>query len=132
MSSSSSAPNLSDDENLRAVFDVFDPSGKGCVPVDRIGSIIRAAGEFPTEATVNELVNREVRRKHKKPSASEVEAAFRTFDSSPYVTVADLKKTLTQFGEKLSEEEVDRLVTLVGTTEDGRVDKKEMAMRLTS
>ncbi|CAN8069401.1 unnamed protein product [Agarophyton chilense] len=152
MSSSSSATRVTsdDDENLRAIFDVFDPSGKGCVPTDRIASIIRAAGEYPTEVTVSELINKysisgdtvtfeqfvsaicEVRKKHKKLSTSEVEAAFRIFDSSPYVAVADLKKTLTQFGEKLCEEEIDRLVNLVGTTEDGRIDKKEMALQLTS
>lgn len=122
----------------------------GCVPADRIGNIIRAAGEYPTEATANELIARyraagdeinfdqflsamaEVRQKHKKPSKTEIEAAFRVFGTSPYITVSELKKTLTQFGEKLSDDEIDRLVALVGTTEDGRIDKNEMANRLTS
>lgn len=118
--------------------------------MDRIGSVIRAAGECPTEATVDELIARyraigdevnfdqfvsamvEVRQKHKKPSKAEIDAAFRVFGTAPYITISELKKILTQFGEKLSDDEIDRLVALVGTTEDGRIDKDEMAARLTS
>lgn len=122
----------------------------GSVPADRLGNIIRASGEYPTEATIKGLMTshisngneisfeqfcdmmKEVRGKHSKLSAAAIKAAFQVFDSSGYIKVADLKRILTQFGEKLSEQEVESIITDITVTEDGRIDYSELAMRLTS
>jgi len=124
----------------------------GSVLASNIGTIIRAFGENPTEAQIEQIVNKanqkdgtisfdelvviiqDLQANTKKLTISDVEAAFRVFDPTNCGTISaeELKKVLTTFGEILSEEEADELISIVETTADGRINYVQLAAKLVS
>jgi len=122
------------------------------VLANQIGMIIRASGENPTEARIKDIIKKanekdgtvsfeefvaimqDLRATDKKLSTSDVEGAFRVFDSGKtgMIPAAELKHILTSFGEKLSEEEAEELLGIVETTADGQVDYVKLAAKMVS
>lgn len=112
--------------------------------------IIRACGENPTEARINEIVRRsnendgtvsfeefleiiqEMRTKEKRLTASDIESAFKVFDTanSGSIHPDELRKVLTTLGEKLSQEEVDELLLMTETSPDGLINYSDLAKKL--
>lgn len=127
----------------------------GYVEVARMATMIRAAGETPTEAKLSEVIRSATDsdgcrvtvdhfiqvvadlRYDKdtcRPSASDVEAAFRVFDRSGrgFLTKDEIARVLTSFGDKLSADEVERLLAVADVDEQGRIDYKRFATKLVS
>lgn len=136
--------------NLKASFDLFDDSNTGSVLASNIGTIIRACGENPTEAHIEELVKRanekdgtisfqrfleiirETRAKEKRLTVSDLEGAFKVFDTANSGSIHrdELRKVLTTLGEKLSQEEVDELLLMAQPNSDGLINYSELAKKL--
>lgn len=115
-----------------------------------IGTIIRAAGEYPTQAKINEIVKEandkdgtvsfetfvtsieEMRKNEKKPTSADVEEAFRNFDTEKkgVIHVDELRSVLTTLGEPLSEEEMRKFVEIADISEEGLVDYAQLAKKL--
>lgn len=112
---------------------------------------MRSLGENPTEAKLRDIeksanssaggtvtfdvflnIMQDLADTTKKLSASDIEDAFRVFDTenTGSLPVAELKRVLTSFGEKLSDEEVEGLLNLVDTTPDGKIDYIELSKKL--
>lgn len=112
--------------------------------------VIRACGENPTEARVNEIVRRandregtisfeeflavmqDMRTKDKRLTASDVENAFKVFDTAKSGSLHpdELRKVLTTLGEKLSQEEADELLGMIETSPDGLINYSDLAKKL--
>lgn len=126
----------------------------GYVEVGRVSTLIRATGETPNEAKVAEIAKAasenggritvdglmdivsELRKSKdgQRPSVNDVEAAFRVFDPSGkgYLTKDELKRVLTNFGDKLSAKEVEELFKVGDVDEHGRIDYVRLANKLDS
>lgn len=114
--------------------------------------LLRATGETPTELQIGRVVDsahahggkfsfdqfvsviRTMRETEGRPSTSDVEAAFRVFDVAGcgFLHRDELKRVLTSFGEKLSGEEVDALISVADVDADGRVNYAKLAEKLLS
>lgn len=122
----------------------------GYVDASRITLLIRATGEAPSESRVAALIRaandnggkvsfkdfvamvKDIRATEGRPSLSAIEAAFRVFDPKGcgYLHRDELKRILTSFGEKLSPEEVDDLLSVADVDDQGRVYYGQFAKKL--
>lgn len=127
-----------------------DATVAGIVPASRIGMIIRACGENPTEARIISIVEKanerdgtisheeflaimqDIRANEKRITTTDLEEAFRVFDTSKSGTIhsSELRKVLTTLGEKLSEEEVKELLNLAEPDADGTINYVQLSKKL--
>lgn len=122
-----------DDALLKDIFDLYDTSGKEKIDVSFLGQCLRAAGLNPTQAEVRKVernfgksdmafeefvpiyhsVAQHCISAEKKVSSEAVIDCFKHFDrtESGVISSSMLRHVLTSLGEKMSDEEIDALVT---------------------
>ncbi|XP_037068325.1 myosin-2 essential light chain-like [Pollicipes pollicipes] len=115
---------------FQEAFQIFDNKGDGQIHVAQIGDVLRALGQNPTEAEVKKLcqshrpedrINFEVflpimqtiTKQKSADTADDFIEGLRHFDKegNGYISSAELRHLLTTLGEKLSDEEVEQLMT---------------------
>ncbi|XP_045186893.1 neo-calmodulin-like [Mercenaria mercenaria] len=131
-------------EEFKETFSLFDKEGDGSISLKELGTVLRALGQHPTEADLNDLVgNLEVEGhmtiefpeflsilakiiKDTDPE-TELTEAFKVFDkeSSGNISNADLRRIMTTYGEVLNDEEVEEMIREADTDGDGIVDYAE-------
>lgn len=133
------ALSASDIEDLREVFDLFDfwDGRDGMVDGDKIGDFLRCAGLNPTNGVVSSVGGEKMSEKQYKfeeilPIYEAVEKdtdsgtfadfmeAFKTFDreGQGFISSAEMRHVLTSLGERLKDEEVDKIMSFTDTRED--------------
>jgi len=113
--------------NYKEAFALFDKRGNQRVPVSSLGDLLRACGQNPTLAEVDEL-SRGIKSDFdfdsflkilNRPNGfrdpgepEEFVRGFQVFDKemTGFIGVGELKYVLTSLGEKLTSEEVDELL----------------------
>ncbi|KAF3930797.1 Calmodulin [Dactylellina cionopaga] len=121
--------------NYKEAFALFDKKGNGRVPVSSLGDLLRACGQNPTNAEVDELsasvkgefdfetflkiLNRPGGFREPGPVDDYVRG-FQVFDkdSTGYIGVGELKYVLTTLGEKLTDDEVSELLKGINIKND--------------
>lgn len=75
---------------------------------------------------------KDIRATEGRPTLSAIEAAFRVFDpkGNGYLHRDELKRVLTSFGEKLSSEEAEDLLSVAETDDQGRINYTKFAKKL--
>ncbi|CAN6597792.1 calmodulin [Trichomonascus vanleenenianus] len=123
-------------------FALFDKKGTGQIPAEALGDLLRAVGQNPTLAEIDELertVSTEfdfetfvkiVNRPDGFRPLGEPEDYIRGFqvfdkDQTGFIGVGELRYILTSLGEKLTDAEVDELLKGVNVTRDGNVNYNE-------
>ncbi|KAL7946516.1 myosin regulatory light chain cdc4 [Trichoderma barbatum] len=119
--------------NYKEAFALFDKRGNGRCAIDSLGDLLRACGQNPTLAEIQELekglgsefdfetFQRILNRPGGFRDPGEPEEYCRGFqvfdkDMTGFIGVGQLKYILTNLGEKMSEEEVDELLKAVDTS----------------
>eukprot|EP00029_Vermamoeba_vermiformis_P008772 TRINITY_DN4198_c0_g1_i1.p1 TRINITY_DN4198_c0_g1~~TRINITY_DN4198_c0_g1_i1.p1 ORF type:complete len:151 (+),score=59.10 TRINITY_DN4198_c0_g1_i1:27-455(+) len=126
-------------EAWKEAFSLFDKDGDGHISSDELGTVMRALGQSPTQAEVQEIIKEvgaesidfaqfsTVMQKHKKTTDpdKELREAFKVFDKEGkgVISTSEMKTVLTSMGEKLSEEEVDGI--LQSADKDGKIHLDE-------
>ncbi|KAK9348371.1 hypothetical protein V1522DRAFT_398441 [Lipomyces starkeyi] len=120
-------------------FALFDKRGTGKVSLQALGDLLRACGQNPTLAEIEELEEsvsddfdfetflQVLNRPDGFRPPGEPEDYVRGFqvfdkDKTGFIGVGELRYILTSLGEKLSSEEVDELLKNVDVTKDGNVN----------
>eukprot|EP01147_Barroeca_monosierra_P000917 gene917-4178_t len=121
-------------QEFREAFALFDKRGDGNIRVGDLGTVLRALGQNPTEEDVKKIqaefdpdgnndrrINFEEflpileRVKEKKPHGTQTDyiEGLRIFDKDGNGTIsaAELRHVLTSLGEKLTDDDVDALLT---------------------
>jgi len=117
-------------EDITDGFGLYDTIGDGKVDSCRLGEVLRAVGQNPTNVEVAKIIkqldpkgNRRVsfdeflpvyqslRAKNRSFGAEDFVDSLKVFDSdgSGAISAGELRHLLTSIGEKLSDEEVDSL-----------------------
>jgi len=125
---------LTDDQvcEFQEVFSLFETRNNGKVEAAKIGDILRALGLNPTETDVQKLVSevkqngqsmitfpnflplyQSISKKKDTSTAEDFIEGFRVFDKDANGTIssAELRHLLTTLGERMTEEEVENLVS---------------------
>ncbi|KDE02833.1 myosin regulatory light chain cdc4 [Microbotryum lychnidis-dioicae p1A1 Lamole] len=131
---------MSHDAEAKEAFALFDKRGAGSIPASSLGDVLRALGQNPTQKHVTELAaqagNKDIdyqtfvnilnRPGGYDPAGTEDEfiRGFAVFDKdgTGYIGQGELKYVLTSLGEKLSDDEVDELLSGVPVTSEGTIN----------
>ena len=125
---------------FKEAFSLFDEDGDGNITVKELGTVMRSLGQNPTEADIAEMMrtvdtdgNGTVsfdefvvmmkRQMQACESPEEVEAAFKIFDKNGDGTIsaAELRHVMTSLGERLTDEEADRMIKEADPDGDGQI-----------
>ncbi|KAG5366604.1 Myosin regulatory light chain cdc4 [Yarrowia sp. B02] len=126
-------------KSFKDAFSLFDKKGTGKIPAEALGDLLRAVGQNPTLAEIDDLkqsipaefdyetFSKIVNRPSGFKSLGEPEDYIRGFqvfdkDSTGFVGVGEMRYILTSLGEKMSDSEVDELLKGVNVTRDGNVN----------
>jgi len=137
-----------DKKELRATFDILDDDKDGSLSLSEIQTVLFGSFVMASISEVEELMNNIDTDKDGKITYEEFEAfairkglvpvsadvvsedlrdAFEVLDTdkSGFIDVEEFKKFMTNFGEKLSDEETEKLIKQADTNGDGVIDYKE-------
>jgi len=124
--------NFNEDQiiEFQETFGIFDLKGDHRIQVSQIGEVLRALGQNPTEAEVKKLsqqhraeerisfevflpILQTISRQSSGDTADDFIEGLRHFDKdgNGYISSAELRHLLTHLGEKLSDDEVEQLLT---------------------
>ncbi|XP_063952559.1 myosin-2 essential light chain-like [Lytechinus pictus] len=128
---------------MQECFNLFDKKGDGKIDPEQLGDVMRANGGNPTQAEVRKLLQEissghritfeeflpimtATNKKREQGTQDEFIEGLKVFDkdSSGLVNSAELRHVLTSLGEKLTDEEVDSLVSVCEDT-NGCVNYEE-------
>ncbi|KAJ5070439.1 ef-hand protein [Anaeramoeba ignava] len=131
-------------EKLQEVFDLFDYNLDGKIEFDQLGSLIRAAGQFPTDTEIQEIIENFKQNETevdfdkfleliqrfegaKEQKEEELIKAFSTLDkeNNGFVLASDLRYALTKLGTPLPRDVVTQMIKEVGMDSDGKINYKE-------
>ncbi|KAI9209433.1 calmodulin [Polychytrium aggregatum] len=130
---------MSTDE-YREAFNLFDKDSDGQLDINEVGTVMRALGQNPTQAELNQIkANFQAKGKTQIDFSDflplmasprdasnmkrDVEAAFKVFDKENlgYINVNQLVHILTSVGEKLTKDEVNDMIKAADRNNDGKI-----------
>ncbi|XP_021339383.1 calmodulin-like isoform X2 [Mizuhopecten yessoensis] len=132
-------------ECLRLSFNHFDKDGSGTITVDEIGKLFQALGQNPTNEQIEHMikeadtdnsgsinfvefekyVNRQKEcNQTKKQQEDDLKSAFAIMDrnGNGFISKKELRKVVKCCGERLSDEEIEEMMSIADTDEDGKID----------
>lgn len=136
------------DQEIQEVFAVFASQETNTIPASHLATVVRSLRFTPSEAEITSLTARfqdhsgniafddfqkilsETSQNHL--TIKDVIEAFKVFDTNNtgMISAAELKRILTSMGEKLSEEEVDDLLTEANVDDHGMLNYHEFAQHI--
>ncbi|KAG0249048.1 hypothetical protein BG011_009629 [Mortierella polycephala] len=136
---------------FKEAFSLFDKDGDGTITTKELGTVMRSLGQNPTEADLQDMVNEVdadgngtidfpefltmmARKMVDTESEEEIKEAFKVFDKdgNGYISAAELRHVLTNLGERLSDQEVDEMITEADVDGDGQINYDEFVRMMMS
>ncbi|KAF9158717.1 hypothetical protein DFQ26_007300 [Actinomortierella ambigua] len=136
---------------FKEAFALFDRDGDGTITTRELGTVMRSLGQNPSESDLQDMVNdvdadgngkidfpefltMMARKMKDTDSEEEIREAFKVFDkdNNGYISAAELRHVLTNLGERLSEVEVDEMITEADTDGDGQINYEEFVRMMLS
>ncbi|KAL3859431.1 hypothetical protein ACJMK2_009654 [Sinanodonta woodiana] len=136
-------------EELKEAFSLFDKDGDGSITTDELGTVMRNLGQFPSEEELKQMLKEididgdgtfsfeefvqvmanmgGISEQSEEDEERELREAFRVFDKTGcgYICASDVRAILQCMGEDLTEEEIDEMIAEVDIDGDGRIDFNE-------
>lgn len=131
--------------SIKEAFSLFDKDGDGYITTGDLGTVMRSLGQNPTQAEVQDMINDVnaagrsgkidfpefltlmARKLKDEDSEEEILEAFRVFDrdGNGFLSTAELRHVMTSIGEKLTEDEINRLIKEADADGDGQINYSE-------
>ncbi|XP_012862577.1 calmodulin-alpha-like [Echinops telfairi] len=134
---------------FREAFSLIDKDGDGSITRKEFGTVLRSLGHNPTEAELQDMANEVdaegqgtidfpgfltvmARKMKDTDSEEEIRRAFRIFDKDGrgLISVAELRHVMTNLGEKLTDEEINEMITEADIDGNGEVNYEEFVRRM--
>ena len=124
---------------FRDAFSLFDKDGDGKITTKELHTVMRSLGQNPSESELQDMIRdvdadntgaidfpeflAMIAGKTTDPE-DEIREAFKVFDrdDSGYVSVAELRDVMDALGERLTDGEIDEIISTVGQDRNGRID----------
>ena len=140
------AEQLSEEQiiEFKDAFSLFDKNGDGKITTKELGTVMRSLGSNPTEAELQDLISGvDTDRSgtidfpefltviagtmNDSYNEKEIREAFRAIDrdGNGFISVAELRHTMTKLDEKICDEEVDEIIKEADLDNDGQVNYEE-------
>lgn len=131
--------------SIKEAFSLFDKDGDGFITTTDLGTVMRSLGQNPTQAEIQDMINDAssgrtgnkidfpefltlmARKLKDEDSEEEILEAFRVFDrdGNGFISTAELRHVMTSIGEKLTEDEVNRMIKEADADGDGQINYNE-------
>ena len=123
-------------EEFKEAFALFDDKGENAIDAAKLGTVLRSLGFTPTEADVSDMTSKAgasvtyeallgfvQQAKEKTVKESDVSDALKVFDKegNGSIPVDEVKRILSQLGEKLSDKEVTAILQEADPRKTGAV-----------
>ncbi|XP_053380399.1 uncharacterized protein LOC123564203, partial [Mercenaria mercenaria] len=134
---------------FKEAFHLFDKDGSGTISTKELGIVMRSLGETKSDAELEKIIaqvdvdgNGEIdfdeylemmaSRMSYTGSADQIREAFKVFDkeNKGYLTVDELRHIMTNLGERLEDEEVDEMISIVDADGNNQIDYEEFTQML--
>jgi len=138
-------------EDIKGIFQQYDKNQDGTMDAGELRGLMRELGQDPTEADLQKMIAEAEERtqaserngkiefsefldmierqgyKSQEMQEQELEAAFKVFDkdNNGFITCEELKYTLCNLGEVMTEEEVTMMIQEADTDNNGVVNYQE-------
>lgn len=140
-------------EELREAFSLFDKDNDGCITANEIKLVMKGLRLETSDQEILDMINNvdvdgngsvdfdeflkmmsksDCRRVHegeseKKTEADEMRQAFRVFDidGNGFIDANELKITMFNLGENLSDKDLKQMLKLADKNKDGKIDYEE-------
>eukprot|EP01053_Blabericola_migrator_P005469 Blabericola_migrator_1__5468@NODE_2795_length_2342_cov_156_509890_g60_i1_p3_GENE_NODE_2795_length_2342_cov_156_509890_g60_i1NODE_2795_length_2342_cov_156_509890_g60_i1_p3_ORF_typecomplete_len143_score30_43EFhand_7/PF13499_6/3_4e09EFhand_7/PF13499_6/9_9e18EFhand_8/PF13833_6/0_0083EFhand_8/PF13833_6/1_3EFhand_8/PF13833_6/3_5e16EFhand_11/PF08976_11/0_03EFhand_11/PF08976_11/2_7e15EFhand_6/PF13405_6/4_7e06EFhand_6/PF13405_6/1_2e03EFhand_6/PF13405_6/6_9e05EFhand_6/PF13405_6/0_09EFhand_1/PF00036_32/4_8 len=133
---------------IKEVFALFDRDGDGFIPCKDIANVIRATGTNPSEKELDEMLagKADAQFSYKdfealvlpritgKDVVAELTQAFKPFDrgNTGHISAAELRSVMASLGERLTKEEIDKMISEADPTNSGKISYDEFIRVLTN
>ena len=132
---------------------MFDKDGDGTITTKELGTVMKALGQNPTQAELQDMINEldaddngtidfeeflnMFAKKMKNgdvESEEEIREAFRVFDKdgNGFITTAELRQVMNTLGDKLTVAEVEEMICEADIDGDGQVNYEEFVIMMTA
>ena len=134
---------------FKTAFLLFDKDGDGTISVRELGCIKRAYGHDHTEAELKDMIAEfdtdgdgtidfeeflimMERKMAETESEQDIGATFKVFDKdgNGFISADELRHVINNFGEKLTDEEVDEYIRDADIDDDGQINYEEFVTLL--
>ncbi|CAH9095493.1 unnamed protein product [Cuscuta epithymum] len=125
-------------------FNFFDKDGDGCITIEELATVIRSLDHNPSKEELqdmidevdtngngtiefSEFINLMAKKIKETDEDEEIKEAFKVFDKDQngYISASELRHTMINLGEKLTEEEVEEMIREADLDGDGQVNYDE-------
>jgi calmodulin len=136
---------------IKETFSLFDKSGGGSITLDEMAIIIRALGQTPTEAEIEEMKRQAdpegtglvdfpeflsiFARFQKDPvTEQEILNAFDELDESKkgLITIKKLRHLMSTCAELMSEDEIEKMIHYASPDQDGNINYRDFVRLMMS
>ncbi|XP_071722374.1 calmodulin-6-like [Rutidosis leptorrhynchoides] len=140
------ADHFTDDQvyAFKEAFCLFDKDGDGSISTKELGTVMRALGQNPTEAEIQEMINEVdvdgsgaidfpeflnmmAKKMEDTNYEKELKEAFRVFDKDQngFISATELNHVMMNLGQKLNKQEVDQMIQEADIDGDGQINFNE-------
>jgi calmodulin len=132
-------------------FALFDKDRDGIITSNQLGTVMRCLGLNPTEAHLLDILDKEdpkktgkiefnqfcaimEQKKDEKVNEKEILEAFRVFDrdGTGKLSVAELRHIMGNLGEKMTDQEVEDMISMANVNPDGTVNYEQYVKMMLS
>ncbi|KAG2467128.1 calmodulin-like [Polypterus senegalus] len=136
---------------FREAFALFDKDGDGTITSKELGTVMRALGQNPSEAELQDMINEVdadsngivdftefltlmVKRIKDMDSEEEIREAFKVFDKdgNGSISAEELHLVMKNLGEDLTDEEIYEMIREADIDGDGQINYEEFVQMMTA
>ena len=133
------------------LFKIFDIDGNGEITTKELGTIMRGLGQNPSEEELKQMIREVdlngdgtldfkeflclmVKKMDDNNLEDELSYAFKVFDKDKngYINAHELRATMNDLGEELTQEEIEEIIKEGDLDNDGQVDYDEFTKMIMS
>ncbi len=129
---------------FKEAFSLYDEDGDGNLTTKQLGTVMRALGQNPTEAELQEIINdvdadgngtinfpgalllmaRKMKDTPTTDTEQELVETFKFFDldGNGLISAAELRHGMNNIGENLTDEDVDEMIRVADVDGDGHLN----------
>ncbi|WOH08514.1 hypothetical protein DCAR_0727955 [Daucus carota subsp. sativus] len=136
---------------FQEAFGLLEKNGDGCITVEELATVIRSLDQNPSEEELQDIITEVdadgngtiefveffnlMSNKIKEIDVEEeLKEAFKVFDKDQngFISASELRHVMIDLGEKLSEEEVEQMISEADLDGDGQVNYDEFVKMMMS